>query len=180
GNQLYVSSNGMITFGSANSSLSNTALASGPAQAAIAPFWDDMITDATTGAVLAKKVDVDGNGINDYLIIEWNDIHHWANPGPPAKGMFQTILALNTGSNNGDVVFNYQGTTFTSGFDFGSSATVGIKNVGTSSPDALQVSLNTATNLVRDHNAIRITTQNLASSPDPLAAANTFGYRAQK
>src|SRR5262249_18849571 len=82
--------------------------------------------------------------------------------------------------NNGDVVFNYQGTTFTSGFDFGSSATVGIKNVGTSSPDALQVSLNTATNLVRDHNAIRITTQNLASSPDPLAAANTFGYRAQK
>src|SRR5262249_28984199 len=111
GNQLYVSSNGMITFGSANSSLSNTALASGPAQAAIAPFWDDMITDATTGAVLAKKVDVDGNGINDYLIIEWNDIHHWANPVPPAKGMFQTILALNTGSNNGDVVFNYQGTT---------------------------------------------------------------------
>src|SRR5262249_32192272 len=46
--QMFVSSNGLITFGTSNSSLSNVALTSGPTQAAIAPYWDDMITDSVT------------------------------------------------------------------------------------------------------------------------------------
>src|SRR5206468_5701824 len=38
---LIVSTNGLITFGSANTSAANTDLTSAPTQRAIAPLWDD-------------------------------------------------------------------------------------------------------------------------------------------
>src|SRR5204863_529929 len=51
---LFVSSNGLITFGSSTTSAANATLSANPTQAAIAPFWDDLnITNSTATARVA-------------------------------------------------------------------------------------------------------------------------------
>src|SRR5262249_22115637 len=53
-NQLYVSSNGLITFGSANSSPFPSDLTSSPGQFAIAPLWNDWFVGPGTPMVLGE------------------------------------------------------------------------------------------------------------------------------
>src|SRR5262249_31932143 len=76
---LYASSNGLLTFGSADDSGGNTDLTTDPSQAAIAPLWDDWRTDQDANdQVLGEFQDTTGDGVPDRLIIEWNQVQHYA------------------------------------------------------------------------------------------------------
>jgi len=82
---LYVSKNGLITFGSANTSATNTNLLSAPSQPAIAPFWDDLkMTAGNSGAVLSKLEDTNGDSTPDRLIIEWSNVETTTGSTSPA------------------------------------------------------------------------------------------------
>jgi len=103
--QLFVCTNGFISFLTANTANTNTALASGPTQAAIAPLWDDL--HLRSGSILSRFVDIDGNGINDYLIVDWHGIGFFSGGTASGDLTFQAWLQLNSGTTNGDILFNY-------------------------------------------------------------------------
>jgi probable HAF family extracellular repeat protein len=158
-NQLYISSNGLITFGSGNSEYSNTDLSAGdPSQAAIAPLWDDLITGTSNPMLIGRFEDSNGNAVSapasaSRLVIEWNHVfHYYSSP----NGMtFQAILQLNTGTTAGAITFNY--------FDLDSgdsnanaaSATVGLKDAGTQGANRLLVSFNATSPFVHGGTALR-------------------------
>jgi hypothetical protein len=154
-NQLYVSSNGLITFGSANSTPFPGDLSTSPFQYTIAPLGADWITGPGTPMILGKF-----DNTNHVLIIEWNKIRHF--PGTQGVGLtFQAILQLDNTGNASDIVFNYVNLTGAPGYDEGNSTTVGIKASGFQGTQRVLVSsagVNVAT-----HHAIRITTNPVVS-----------------
>ena len=156
-NQLFVSDNGLITFATGNSSPTNSNLSSSPSQAAIAVSWDDWRTDAgANDQVLAKFVDVNNDGTNDQLIIEWNDVVHATGGGAVT---FQAVLRLNTGATDGDIVLNYIDSTTGNSAANGGSSTVGLKNSNGAGADALLVSFNTGNAaLFGDGQSLRLAT----------------------
>jgi hypothetical protein len=178
-NTLYVSSNGLITFSSANSTASNKDLSSSPSQASIAPLWDDWTTTGTNDVVLYKFEDTNGDATPDRLIIEWSQVR---NNGSPSTGdaTFQAILQLNTGISAGVISLNYSDLDVgNSTYNNGASATVGVK--GTSGQPVTLVSYNSGSNpLVQSGTAIRLTQSADASpatvhivdvAPDPRSSA---------
>ncbi len=70
--ELFFSSNGLVTFGSANASGDNTDLTSLPSQASIIPFWEDLRTGS--GDTEAVFWEVRGTGDDQRLIIQWNNV----------------------------------------------------------------------------------------------------------
>ncbi len=100
---LFVSTNGLITFGAANDSSANTDLLDPPAEASIAAFWEDLVT----GSAQAEAVfwEVLGSGDDQRLIVQWNDVQV-DNPNAAAIGplSFQAILHERDGS----IILNYQ------------------------------------------------------------------------
>jgi hypothetical protein len=100
----------------------------------IAPLWDDWVTNRNTtinDLVLYQFRDVDNDGVVDQLIIEWNNVHN-SNVPESDGATFQAILSLNTGANNGDIVFNYvdlvvDGNSGDGNYNNGGSATIGIR-----------------------------------------------------
>ncbi|RPI85297.1 MAG: hypothetical protein EHM42_06820, partial [Planctomycetaceae bacterium] len=156
-NTLYLSSNGLITFGSPSSSAENTNLLATPAQPAIAPLWDDLQTgQSATDLVLAKFEDLDGDLASDQLIIEWNQVTHALSGSSSAT--FQAILELNSGGADGQIVFNYPDLDFGDPqFDRGGSATVGISAGTGSATNRLLLSRdNGAHPLIASGSAIRL------------------------
>ncbi|MSR56051.1 MAG: hypothetical protein EXS05_00015 [Planctomycetaceae bacterium] len=140
---LFVSSNGLITFGSANPTAANTNLSASPSQAAIAPFWDDLRTDLDGAAdlVLSRFEDTTGDSVRDRLVIEWSSVRHA--PGSPSPATFQAVLQLDTGSSDGNIVFNYGDLDFGDAtVDNGAGATVGLKAAGAQGLDRLLVAKN--------------------------------------
>ena len=132
--QLFVSENGLISFGGAESSWSNNSLFGYEAYR-IAPLWDDWVTDRNAPVddlVLYQFRDLNTDGIADQLVIEWNNVYNYNTPeGDGAT--FQAILSLNTGASNGDIVFNYvdlsiDGDSGDGNFNNGGSATIGIRS----------------------------------------------------
>ena len=182
---LYVSENGLIGLGGAwwwvntpwNSPLSPDP---GSGSVALAPLWDDWLTNRNgtpDDLVLYKFRDLNADGIQDQLIIEWNNVDH-ADVNTSPDGMtFQAILGLNSGATNGDITFNYVDLNNNQGsgdsyMDNGGTATVGIRgadfalNVGTDGAFGLPVQSGSAIrftalpnaptisiNLVRDINS---------------------------
>lgn len=132
-NRLYVSENGFISFGSSNNSPYNGQF---PTQDWIAPLWDNWSTNRNLAAddlVLYQFRDLNGDGLNDQLVIEWNSVYHAELPGETDSVTFQAILSLNTLGSNGDIVFNYVdlllgGDSGDTGYDNGGSATIGISH----------------------------------------------------
>ena len=105
----------------------------------IAPLWDDLNNgnDVNSQVLYAIR----GNR----LIVEWNDVQHFPSSGAMT---FQAILQLNTGSANGSITFNYVDLNASNpSFDDGISATIGIKNAGTSNTgnDVVALSFNSGT-----------------------------------
>jgi hypothetical protein len=148
-NQLYVSSNGLISFGAANTEYDNnvSALATNPAQAAIAVLWDDWITSPSTGPVLARFHDANGDLIFDWLMIQWTTVLHYQQTGTNTV-TFRAALRINTGTTPGDVLLSYPDVDLANAlYNFGLGATVGIK----------PTSASTTTNLVWSHNQAAIT-----------------------
>ena len=153
---LYVSTNGVITFGSANSEYNNTDLASVNVPM-IAAFWDDLDTSkvangGTNDDVVLYRVETRFNR----LVIEWNCIRHHSYGTD--YGTFQAILSLNTGTDDGKIILNYPDLTFGSPLaDNGAGATVGIVDPQWSSVGRILVSYNTSTSpLVGSGKAVAI------------------------
>ena len=92
--------------------------------------------------LLRKFEDTNSDGINDRLIIEWNNLQ--GKPTSPSPLTFQAILQLNTGTTPGAITFNYLDLDAGNAVSDGASATVGIKDTGTQGA-AVLVSFNTAT-----------------------------------
>ena len=152
---LFVSSNALISFGAGVTTVSNTDLTdTSLTQAAIAPFWDDLVTNKNlaTGAlddlVLYQLRDVNGDNTPDQLIVEWNNVQFFS--GTNTDGMtFQAVLQLNTGGSvDGNIIFNYIDLTSSAGTS--ATATVGVKAAGTQTIASINRTLvafnNTATN----------------------------------
>jgi subtilisin family serine protease len=140
GSSLYVSSNGLISFGSGDASYTNGDLTTYPSGATIAPLWDDWVTYDGTDIVLGKFEDVNSDGTMDRLIIEWSEI--WRYGGSASPATFQAILSLNTSTLADPFVLNYPDIDTGDGAAEGLSATVGIKDAGTQGPNRLLVSMN--------------------------------------
>jgi hypothetical protein len=160
-NQLFVSTNGLITFGSGTTAFSNTNLTLGPVQAAIAVAWDNWLTNVNgtpDDLVLYQFQDLNNDGSPEQFVIEWNNVHSDA---APASGdvTFQAILQLNTGLTNGSIILNYPDLALSdlSTTEAG-SATVGIKATGTQGTNRLLISQNTsASPLIGTGKAVLIT-----------------------
>jgi hypothetical protein len=121
-NQLFVSSNGTISFGSGYSENQPTNLITGPPLALIAPYWTDLIKTGTEPMVLWR---VSGG----QLTIQWYNVSTFPE-GSSIRMTWQVILDLNTGSFPGAIVFNYVTATGVGAQDDNFGITVGIKEAG--------------------------------------------------
>lgn len=74
--QAYVNINGMLTFGTPNSSYSNGALSSTGPNTAIYPFWDDLVT-GSTGKIYYASV---GEAGSRRFIVQWTNMYFYYNP----------------------------------------------------------------------------------------------------
>src|SRR5262249_26004039 len=112
----FVTTNGNLNFLAANSSFSNVAIPATPApNAAIYPFWDDLLVDANT----SMRTMTAGTAPNRTFLIEWRNATFFGNAA--LRIDFEAEL-----SENGSIVFRYRNL----GPDqreLGSSATVGIE-----------------------------------------------------
>jgi hypothetical protein len=127
---LWVSSNGLITFGSSNASRANSPLTTFPSQAVIAPLWQGYtIGSATFGGGVFWEVR--GSGANRRLIVEWR---HAAYSSIAIGNTFEAVLNMADGS----IQFNYQDLRGGDGNrDEGRLSTVGVKDAGTQGRDRL-------------------------------------------
>ena len=116
----------LITFGTANSSDTNTDLSTSPSQAAISAFWDDLyVTGATDSKVVYQVL---GSGSSTHLVVQWNDISFYSDSSRLGGLTFEAVLGI-----DGSIRFNYQSlsTGRNSGVhDLGVSATAGVKDAG--------------------------------------------------
>ncbi len=151
---VFVSSNGLLTFGSGNSSYTNTDLTTSPSQRSIAPLWDDWVSTLGNTMVLRRFDDTTGDGVRDRVIIEWNRVQGYASS--PSSATFQAILQLNTGSTPGDVSFNYFDLDTGDFRSNGGSATVGIKAGGTQGDNRILIAQNALSPHVGSGKAILI------------------------
>lgn len=174
---LFVNSNGLLTTDSSTTAFTNSDLTTSPTQRSIAVMWDDWVTNnvATVGpdddCVLTKFEDLNGDLINDRLIIEWSSVRRFSSTASPAT--FQAILQLNTGATPGRMIFNYVdlivGNTT---YDNGLSATLGIKDTGTQGANRLVVSRDAAMPWAQNGKAILVA---LDVTP-PRVNAATYSY----
>ena len=169
-----VNSNGLITFGGLSTDYVNSNLMGSPAQASIAPLWDDWRTDTGTtpsdSAVLYKL-----DTANNRLIVEWNDVLSYNGIGGANPVTFQAVLQLNSGSNNGSIIFNYVDlNTGDVNYNNGASATVGIKDAGLQGPNRVLISQNTGNAMVAPGSAIRLAVPGGSNTWTGLADGVTF------
>jgi hypothetical protein len=134
---IYVSSNGLLTFGGGTSNYLNTDLTTVPSQAAIAPLWDDLIffNSIPQSAVYWQ---VQGSGSSQRLIVQWNNASFYAGN---YTGQVTLEAILNA---NGTMIFNYKNLTSGDANSDAASATVGIKDAGTQGSNRLLVSYNSS------------------------------------
>jgi hypothetical protein len=154
-NQLYVSSNGLISLGFPNREFASQSLGSSPAPNGpiLAPLWDDWYkADGVSQPMVLAKFD------GDRLIVEWHQVHYADGTplGSSSSFTFQAILSLNTGDAPGDVVFNYVDTSPSdAAHGDGRTATVGIQNGIGAGASFTQVSYRALSPLVGSGKAIR-------------------------
>ena len=83
----FVSSNGQVTFGARTNAFSNVSIPDGGRpDNFIAPFWDDLIVDAT-GDILYQTI---GTAPNRKVVIQYNNMSFWGSNF--LLGTFQVIL----------------------------------------------------------------------------------------
>ncbi|MFK8030204.1 MAG: LamG-like jellyroll fold domain-containing protein, partial [Gammaproteobacteria bacterium] len=134
--ELFVSSNGLLSFVEPNESLLNAEIVAGDELGvpAILGFWDDL--NAFNGSSDDVYFELVGAPGSQQLIIQYNDIYHFNAPGD--NGItFQIVLF--EGSDN--IEIRYQDSLFGSVEDNGASATIGITG---GSSEFSQYSYNTA------------------------------------
>jgi uncharacterized repeat protein (TIGR01451 family) len=130
-----VGNNGGLLFAATSGDLAvtNTPLSTATTNDLIVPFWDDI--DDETGNVYYKTV---GAAPNRQFVVEWYNRPHYQSGGGVGNATFEVIL--NEGTNN--IQFQYQDVVFgDAAWDYGASATVGIRQSGS---NYLQYSYDTA------------------------------------
>jgi len=143
-NSMFVSSNGLITFGSGSDSWSNQNLATEPTQSAIAVLWDDLDSrNAGAGIYYQLK----GSGDAQRLIIQWNNVKFYQYSDAQHIPMtFQAVLYK-----NGNIQYNFFDIVgynpYSSSQSDGASATIGIKAAGNQGGNKLLLSYNAGPNL---------------------------------
>ncbi len=135
---LYVSSNGLLSFGQGNTDYRNTDLLASPSQAVLAAFWDDLVVGGNDDSEILW--DIRGSGDDQRLIVQWNDLRHYGS----ANGQDITFQAVMYESDN-SIRFNYldlqvDDITHTEA----RSATIGIKDAGAQGASRLLLSYNQA------------------------------------
>jgi hypothetical protein len=148
---LFISSNGLMTFNTANSAFTNAALSGSqsPDVPMIAPLWDDWVTLDANGADAVYYQMLGAPGSRQF-ITQWNNVVSFG--GSPSTVTFQSILF--EGSNN--ILFNYADVISGDGKNNGGSATVGIRNTsGNTNGQNLQWSFNQP--LIQDQESILFT-----------------------
>src|SRR5581483_8708334 len=144
----------------------NADLTTTPAQAAIAPFWDDL---HTAGGLPGSNVffQVTGSGADQHLTVQWNQIRFFSGGVPTDTITFEAQLYA-----DGRIQFNYPDLVSGSApGDNGASATVGIKAAGTQGPNRLLLAFNNGPN------AFVGTGQSTLISP-PTPTADYFSFTA--
>jgi len=125
---VYFSSNGLITFGGGYAGPNNTGMLILPNQAAIAPFWDDLVIPPR-GVLGPVYWEVRPDGRDQRLILQWNRVEFNAGPYESADLgpiTFQAVLWKNSGA----IQFNYRDLDSHLPGALGALATVGIKGAG--------------------------------------------------
>jgi len=100
--------------------------------------------------------------VGSQLTIEWYQVHHTG--GGTKEITFQVILSLDTGSSDGDVVFNYLNINTGDGDAEGKTSTVGIKSAA--SGPKLVVSVNALNPLVGTGKSLEISGSPSTILPD--------------
>lgn len=139
---LFVSSNGLITFGTANSGFSNATLSANPTQAAIAPLWDDLHITNSTGTARVKTQVVGPVGSRQ-LIIQWDKISFFSSTSAADTLTFQAVLSEGTNA----VQFNYLDlVSGTQAGNNGASASAGLKAANPTSGSFVELAFNNGPN----------------------------------
>ncbi len=125
-NQVFVNSNGNLTFGGSFTDYSNRCLPISETSDIIAGFWDDLNPSAGGNVYY----EVRGTAPNRMFLVEWFNVPHYRNIG---NATFEIILY----EGNNDIFFQYLDVDFGNpNFNDGNSATLGIQN----NPDACNLS----------------------------------------
>jgi hypothetical protein len=161
---VFISSNGLLAFGTANSGFTNADLTTTPTQAVISPFWDDLHTG---GGLPGSNVffQLSGEGPNQHLTIQWNQIRFFSGGAAGDTITFQAQLFA-----DGRIQLNYPDVVSgTAGGNDGASATAGIKAAGAQGPDRLLLAFNNGPN-----DFVGTGKSTLISPPDPTADLYSF------
>lgn len=119
---LFVSTNGLITFGTGDDSYSNDTLASNPSEAAIAPFWNDLYVSNSSGTAKIVTQTV-GSSPNRQFIIQWDKVRFY---GGSTTDPITFQVVLSEGSNSIQLNYLDLASASSSGSE-GANATAGIK-----------------------------------------------------
>ncbi len=140
--QAFVSSNGHLSFKAESTSLENTELpTAGEPNAAVYPFWDDLVIDADA-AVYTK---VTGSAPQRGFVLEWRNALLY---GTQLRVDAEVVL-----HETGDIVLAWRNLDPEQPEELGASATVGIENAA--GDDALQYSFDAP--VLTDGSAVRFT-----------------------
>ncbi len=165
---VFVSTNGLLTFGAANTAQTNADLTSSPSQAAIAPFWDDLVVSGSSATKVVYQVL--GTGAATKLVVLWNNVSFYNDSSKSGGVTFEAELGI-----NGSIRFNYQ--TLNTGRnnganDLGASATAGIKDAGTQGTSRLLLMFNNGpTTLINNSTSVVI-------SPAATATSDFYSFTA--
>jgi hypothetical protein len=138
---VFVSSNGLLTFGAAQTAFTNADLTTTPTQPTIAVFWDDL---HTAGGLPDSNVffQVSGSGPDQHLTIQWNQVRFFSGGAAGDTITFQAQLFP-----NGRIKLNYLDlASGAAAGNNGASATVGVKAAGTQGPDRVLLAFNSGPN----------------------------------
>ncbi|GII01027.1 S8 family serine peptidase [Planobispora takensis] len=126
----WISSNGFVGFAASSTAAGNGALPStGAPNAAVYPYWDDLVLDDQAGVYTA----VVGTAPERAFVIEWRNARFYSDAAQRIS--FSVLLG-----EDGSIGYRYRGVD--SERDSGTSATIGIEGPG--GTDALQYSLDSA------------------------------------
>lgn len=163
---LFVSSNGLITFGSGNASFVNTDLTTASPQAAIAPFWGNLVVSGSLNSAVDWQVL--GTGASQRMIVQWNQCSFYAG-NQTGHLTFEAILNA-----DGSIIYNYKSLNTGDYGSEGAAVTVGVKDAGPQGGNRLLIAFDSPHNqFVGSGKSFEIT-----SSPTPIAGRTATAYYA--